>query len=426
MARMRRQKRILVLSHGLLYGGAQVATLEFLKLIKDVFDIHVAVASNANAEYIQELETLDLKISKVPCKLVGGFYDMKISTVAKIIETTDLVWISETEYLTAPRIKRLKNIPVIAHLHNYALACPYWTLYFGYGQTCEDPCNVSRIIKCRHTLTQEKQKLGILSYFRILFNKPIYLSWCPIKYTQWFNNRNKVIRCIDAFIAPSIAVQRLCEQHIREFKQKLIKVIPNPVSVPDEIIKQYINEKQVETPRITYADAAKGAITKGPHILLQALKQLKDSGLRLKTNMVGCKGTWLEKYAFKLGIANDVNFYDRLPKSEYYKLICSSTVVVVPSIWAEPFGIVALEANYLGVPVIASRIGGLSEIILNGVTGLLVNPADPEALAKSIIQILTKRFSRREIHLNTFSRFRTSHIKQQFLEFLAKAIEEGT
>jgi glycosyltransferase involved in cell wall biosynthesis len=419
---MKEKKRILVLSHGMQYGGAQAATLEFLKLIKNLFDIHVAVAFNANAEYVYHLKTLNLKIYKVPCKLAGGFHDMKISTIADVVKTIDLVWISDTEYLAAPKIKRLKNIPIIAHLHTYSLACPYWTLYCGYKQVCSDPCNLLHIIKCRHAITNEKGELGILPYFKTLFYKPIYVGWGPIKYTQWFINRGKVIDYIDAFIAPSMALRKLYEKHIYELRQKVIEVIPNPVSIPNEIIKQYICKEQNEASRITYADAARGAVTKGPHILLQALKLLKNCDSRLEINMIGCKGTWVERYASKLGIEKNVKFHGRMPKSEFYKLIGSS-IVVVPSIWPEPFGIIALEANYLGSPVIASRIGGLPEIILDGVTGFLVDPADPEALAEGIIQALTKRFSRYEIHKNTLLRFNTLHIKRQFLELLMEAMQ---
>jgi glycosyltransferase involved in cell wall biosynthesis len=56
----------------------------------------------------------------------------------------------------------------------------------------------------------------------------------------------------------------------------------------------------------------------------------------------------------------------------------------VPSIYREPFGLVALEANAAGIPVVASDTGGLPDIIVHGENGLLVRPADPLALRDAI------------------------------------------
>ena len=61
---------------------------------------------------------------------------------------------------------------------------------------------------------------------------------------------------------------------------------------------------------------------------------------------------------------------------------------IVPSLWAEPFGQVAVEAMLAGAPVVASAVGGLLDIVQNEVTGLLVRPGDAEALCSAIIRIL--------------------------------------
>ncbi len=61
---------------------------------------------------------------------------------------------------------------------------------------------------------------------------------------------------------------------------------------------------------------------------------------------------------------------------------------VVPSIWPEPFGLVALEAAAAGKPVIASRIGGLRDIVVDGETGLLVTPGDSGALRAALARLI--------------------------------------
>jgi glycosyltransferase involved in cell wall biosynthesis len=62
-------------------------------------------------------------------------------------------------------------------------------------------------------------------------------------------------------------------------------------------------------------------------------------------------------------------------------------VAVVPSIWNEPFGLVAVEACAHSVPVIASRMGGLPEIIQDSLNGLLCNPADPDSLGHAMLKL---------------------------------------
>jgi len=70
---------------------------------------------------------------------------------------------------------------------------------------------------------------------------------------------------------------------------------------------------------------------------------------------------------------------------------------VVPSIWEEPFGLAAVEAMAAGLPVVASRVGGLQRIVVDGETGVLVPPADSRALADALRRLITDRGMRRRM-----------------------------
>ncbi len=72
-------------------------------------------------------------------------------------------------------------------------------------------------------------------------------------------------------------------------------------------------------------------------------------------------------------------------KKKIAQLMNASDVVVVPSLWEEPLGLVALEAQACGVPVIASSSGGLPEIVLDSKTGFLVPAGDGKAIAEKIL-----------------------------------------
>src|SRR5205814_3307816 len=65
-------------------------------------------------------------------------------------------------------------------------------------------------------------------------------------------------------------------------------------------------------------------------------------------------------------------------------------VLVLPS-RDEPFGTVLAEAMAVGTPVVATRVGGLAEVVEDGVTGALVAPDDPEALAAAVREVLARR-----------------------------------
>ena len=88
-----------------------------------------------------------------------------------------------------------------------------------------------------------------------------------------------------------------------------------------------------------------------------------------------------------LGLGGTVRFAGFLPEDRLRSLVAAADCVVVPSRY-EPFGLVAVEASALGTPVVASDIGGLGEIIVDGLTGHLVPPADADALAEAVSAVL--------------------------------------
>lgn len=104
----------------------------------------------------------------------------------------------------------------------------------------------------------------------------------------------------------------------------------------------------------------------------------------------------LEQLARSYGLGDKVLFTGRIPDDALYRAMKLADIVVVPSRY-EPFGIVALEAMAAAKPVIASRVGGLSEIVVDGETGILVPPEDPGALASAIESLLSNPELAREM-----------------------------
>ncbi|MCO6452451.1 MAG: glycosyltransferase family 4 protein, partial [Caldilineales bacterium] len=96
----------------------------------------------------------------------------------------------------------------------------------------------------------------------------------------------------------------------------------------------------------------------------------------------------LRGLARSLGIADAVEFLGWAAPEQIPDLINRSTLVLAPSRWEEPFGLVALEAAQMGRPVIATNVGGLPEIVLHGETGLLVERDDIPGMAAAISELL--------------------------------------
>ncbi|TEB04284.1 D-inositol 3-phosphate glycosyltransferase [Pelotomaculum schinkii] len=93
----------------------------------------------------------------------------------------------------------------------------------------------------------------------------------------------------------------------------------------------------------------------------------------------------LEEMAGQLGIAGQVAFTGFV--SEVRSVMADLDLLVISSLW-EGFGLTAVEAMALGIPVVSTEVGGLPEVVLHGETGLLAPPANSAALAKNIIWML--------------------------------------
>lgn len=95
----------------------------------------------------------------------------------------------------------------------------------------------------------------------------------------------------------------------------------------------------------------------------------------------------LEAMARKQGVARAISFLGAVPPISIPALFATGECFVCPSV-AEGFGISVIEALAAGVPVVAACVGGIPDIITDGVDGTLVPPRNPEALALGVIQIL--------------------------------------
>jgi glycosyltransferase involved in cell wall biosynthesis len=91
------------------------------------------------------------------------------------------------------------------------------------------------------------------------------------------------------------------------------------------------------------------------------------------------------------GGIDGVEFAGRLGGDPLWTRYRSAALVAVPPIWPEPCPTVVLEALAFGRPVVASRVGGIPDLVVDGSSGLLVPPREPAALAGAITALLGDR-----------------------------------
>lgn len=191
-------------------------------------------------------------------------------------------------------------------------------------------------------------------------------------------------RAIRFFLARAAAVVVLSDRWAHwvrtQCPEARILCIPNPVVLP---------------PAVPRPAGALVAFTgrcvpgKGVRELVEAVAALVDTvpGVRLEVAGEGDLAD-LERRATALGIRGHVHLRGWLGDAQRDELLRRATVFVLPS-HAEGLPLSLLEAMAAGCPVIATTVGGIPDVVVDGENGLLVPPRDPEALRRAILRVLT-------------------------------------
>lgn len=193
----------------------------------------------------------------------------------------------------------------------------------------------------------------------------------------------RVLKGADHITATSQLLKEVTVQLTPDVTDRLT-VIPFGVRIPEAV-----------TP-ITASDTVRLCFIKGhrrkygPHILLQALAKARQTAPNLKLTLAG-EGELTPKLrhlAAELGLMDNVDFVGFVNNERIYDLIRDHHFMVMPSTMeSESFGVAVLEAGACGRAVVASEVGGVPEVLIDGRTGLLVPPGDVDALAGAIVKL---------------------------------------
>ncbi|MHA1707417.1 MAG: glycosyltransferase family 4 protein, partial [Promethearchaeota archaeon] len=321
-------------------GGAQYSTLEFLEFLRGRVEIYVATRKDVPRKIMLPLKKLGVEVLQYTYKEIFNYPYLDIKAINKKI---DVIWVADQTFLNIPKLKRILGAPVVVHLRDYAFICPWWTASYGLKEICLRRCSLLRLIKCKQLANRYMADEGLISKFRSNLYRALNMIKGIGDYYTWPLRNKEILDNIDGFIAVSQAVKEIYRSHNI---LKPIKVIYNPVKTSSSDLNDaddYICKDHEII--LTYASGAN--LIKGPHILLKAVRKLITKGLKLHVVMIGVKNTWIEKLVAKLNLSRHANLLPKLPRSMVCNIMKHSNLVIFPSIWPEPFGRVALEANLL-------------------------------------------------------------------------------
>ncbi|MFY0523473.1 glycosyltransferase family 4 protein [Archangium gephyra] len=170
---------------------------------------------------------------------------------------------------------------------------------------------------------------------------------------------------------------------------------------------------------ITIANLVK---SKGVHHLLRALGRLRSPMVRLRVVGDGPELQSLRELAVALGIQHQTEFLGL--RNDVHELLGSSDICIQPTL-LEAFGLTIAEAMACGCAVVASRVGGIPEVIQHGGTGLLVEPGDEAALAGALDRLVRDPELRRQLgasaRQHAREHFRLSRTVRQHVDWCEEA-----
>ena len=344
-------------------GGAEVSLLNTGKLLKEKkHHVYYFFAD-------KELKKTKNNLKRVFKLLYSLEARKKISQ--KLDKTKpDIVHLNNIYHHLSPSIideVKRKKIPLVMTLHDYKLVCAIYKLWRN-GKVCQECKNEKyiSILKNKCNLKGNLAESFLLWMEMVLHHKILH-----------------IYEKVDLFISPS----RFLVKQFRQmgFKNKIV-YLPNFV---------FLNKRKQSQIKETKTIVYFGRLTpeKG---LLTLIKAVKNLPIILKIIGDGNLKFKLEKLVLKEKI-NNVKFLGWLDQKKLKAEIKKSMFTILASEWPENNPRAIIESFALGKPVLASKIGGIPELVKDKKNGLLFEPGNIKELRNKIIWMITHRQKRKEM-----------------------------
>lgn len=283
---------------------------------------------------------------------------------------------------------RRVGVPIVATIMDYWWLCPKHTLHHTLRGLCDGRVPARECIACiaAEEPGDRLKSLHRLPVLRSTLLPALYFArWTrhgvpPAEIHRWVRRRRLLaaaLRELSAVILPSAAAAKIVGPYVAPERRRTI-----PYGLESRWFEAASRPRHppgvaVEPARLVVGYAGALAPHKGVHTLIEAMKRLEWRHTRVRI-----AGRGEEEYRHKLeshALGLNVEFAGPVPSEEMPAFLGSLDVLVLPSLWPENLPIVALEATASRVPLIASRIPGVAELIDD--EARLFSPGDADALA---------------------------------------------
>jgi glycosyltransferase involved in cell wall biosynthesis len=260
--------------------------------------------------------------------------------------------------------------PTLAHVNSPLAVCPKGTK-IRHGSECTINCQFARYFVPCFVTSQEMGRLTNARYLK--YNPAVWF----VLYRRWMRIRGSLGR-FRRLTPISDFMRRWLERYGIDGTRTT--VVP-PAADPTAFAAPA--DPQNDVPRLLYLGGY--VHIKGLQVVIDALEGIEHP-YDLHCYGGGPDREALQEFARSKGVS--AVFHGEFEESETTAILAGADVVLVPSLAMEAFGRVALEGMAAGRPVIASRSGGLPEVVDDGKTGLLAEPGEPEAWRSAIRALL--------------------------------------
>ncbi len=275
----------------------------------------------------------------------------------------------------------VESAPVVRFVHDHTLFCPGLNKYREDGETCHEAFGA--VCLRRYFLTE-----GCVCFKRTGRAHPIRDAWEALR-GKWreidIARRATLVLTNSNYMRNELLQAGLDPESTRVlylFTRSNTSDQPaKPLPPATQSFLESSNAPLVFTPtRLTLPD-------KGLDHLITALGEIRTP-FRAVIAGQGPAETWLRAKTRAEGLGDRVHFTGWLDSGGVETLYARADLVVCPSVWDEPFGLVGIEAMAHAKPVVAFRVGGIPEWLEDGVTGFLVPRKDTSAMAAAIERLL--------------------------------------
>lgn len=298
-------------------------------------------------------------IYRINCGIKSIYNRSTVRSIQKIIDNNkiDFALVHNISPIISNSVYSVLNknrIKIYKYLQNYNLLCLNGAM--NKGSLC-DTCRLNQTIGIKKRCYKNSVIYTTFKYFSQMLLWKCYLSK------------------IDRFIAISEYVKT---KHIK------YGIPEEKIFVLYHFCNDAFNEIHMKKTQKYIMYIGRISSEKGIFTLLEAMKQLND--VNLKIMGTGELETAIKEYIEKNKLIN-VELIGYKDGEEKNKIIRESTAIIIPSEWEEPFGRIVIEAYQAGTPVIASSVGGLKELVVDGVTGYTFEKGNAAELIQRIRQI---------------------------------------